>query len=107
MLRPTANPRGGAAVLAVWSLGALVLHSHLERILGVDLTDPAFGSDPDIGSYFGPVYEILSNGIFTESFGAHLKATLPGAAGGEKHTGSSTSPHEPKDSFGAARKGTS
>jgi AcrR family transcriptional regulator len=107
MLRPTANPRGRAAVLTVWSLGVLVLHSHLERILGVDLTDPTVGSDPAIASYVGPVYEILSDGVFTESFGAHFRATFAGAVGGDEQKGSSTSPHEPKDPSKAARKGTS
>jgi len=107
MLRPTTNPRGRAAVLTVWSLGALVLHAHLERILGVDLTDPAFGSDPDIASYVGPVYEILSEGIFTESFGAHFRTTFPGAPAEGKHAESSKTPHEPQDSSRAASKGTS
>jgi AcrR family transcriptional regulator len=106
MLRPTANPRGRAAVLAVWSLGALVLHSHLERILGVDLTDPAVGSGPAIASYVGPAYEILSDGIFTESFGAHLRAAFPGSAGGERQAGSPLSPLEPKGPSEAAGKGT-
>jgi hypothetical protein len=84
-----------------------VLHSHLERILGVDLTDPAVGSDPAIVSYVGPAYEILSDGIFTESFGTHLRAAFPGRADGERHTGSPTSPLEPKGPSGVAGKGTS
>ena len=37
VLRPTDYPYERAAVLTVWSLGALVLHEHLERLVGVDL----------------------------------------------------------------------
>jgi len=80
MLRPTADPRGRAAVLAMWSLGALVLHQHLERILGVDLTDPAAVTDPAIASYMGPVYEILTEGIFTDEMGARMREAVAGIA---------------------------
>lgn len=83
MLRPTADPRGRAAVLAMWSLGALVLHQHLERILGVDLTDPEAVADPAIASYLGPVYEILTEGIFTEEMGARMREAVAGMAATE------------------------
>ena len=46
MIRPSPNPRGRAAMLLIWSLGALVLHQHVERILGVDLTDPNIAESP-------------------------------------------------------------
>ena len=72
MLRPSANPHERATVVAIWSLGALVLHRHLERLLGVDLTDPELGRNPAIASYAAPVYEILGKGIFTEALSDHL-----------------------------------
>ena len=85
-LEPTEDTRGRAAVLVIWSLGALVLHQHLERILGVDLTDPEVGASPAIASYVGPVYEILGEGIFTESFAAHLREAFTGIDRGEART---------------------
>lgn len=77
LLRPTAYPRERAAVLAIWSLGALVLHEHLDRLLGVDLTgtrdDPAARS-----AYVGPVLEMLTEGIISPDAAAHLKQAAPG-----------------------------
>lgn len=86
MLQPTANPRGRAAVLVVWTMGALVLHQHVERILGVDLTDPAVGTDPAIASYAGPAYEILSRGIFSQAFGEQIQKTFAEIAVGDNST---------------------
>jgi len=62
VVRRSDDPRGVAAVLTLWSLGALVLHQHVERVLGVDLTGPAeaHASNP---AYVGPALEILSRGL--------------------------------------------
>jgi len=76
MLRPSVDPRGRAVVLVLWSLGVLVLHDHLERLLGVDLTDPDLGASPTIASYLEPAYEILGGGVFANTFMDHLHDTL-------------------------------
>jgi AcrR family transcriptional regulator len=76
MLRPSADPRGRAVLLMVWSLGALVLHRHLERLLGVDLTDPSFGSDSESLRYVASVFEIYGDGILTEAFAATARSTF-------------------------------
>lgn len=81
VIREIEDLRGTAAVLLLWSLGALVLHRHVQRILGVDLTDPDLGADPDIAAYVGPAYEIMRNGIFTDAFAATLSMTPTGDAG--------------------------
>jgi AcrR family transcriptional regulator len=73
MLQPSADPRSRAVVLTLWNLGALVLHQHLERLLGVDLTDPQLGSNPDIAAYALPVYEIYGEGVMSEAFAANLQ----------------------------------
>jgi AcrR family transcriptional regulator len=70
ILRPTHDPRGRAAVLTLWSLGALALHEHVQRVLGVDLAgDPA-----DAMAYFLPATEILGRGAITQGFYEHLRA---------------------------------
>lgn len=79
MLRPSHRPRERAAVLALWGLGALVLHRHAERLLGVDLADPGFGGE-SAASYLGPAYEILGRGILTEDFAANVIPSLLGTA---------------------------
>lgn len=86
MIRPTANPRGRAVVLTIWSLGALVLHEHLERLLGVDLTDPEVLTDPSFSRYAGLVYEIYGEGFLTEAFATHALESLAGVAGEHNDT---------------------
>jgi AcrR family transcriptional regulator len=78
-IRPSPNPRGRAAVLTLWSLGALVMHRHINRILGVDLTDPEVGTDPAMAAYALPVYEIMGQGIFTEPLASHLQSAFTDA----------------------------
>ncbi len=62
VLRRSDDPRGVAAVLTLWSLGAMVLHQHVERVLGVDLTGPAdeHARNP---AYVRPALELLSRGL--------------------------------------------
>ncbi len=80
MVRPSPNPGGRAAVLTLWSLGALVMHRHLKRILGVDLTDPDIGADPAMAAYAIPVYEILGQGVLTEAIATHLQSAFADAS---------------------------
>ncbi len=70
MLRHSDDPRARAALMVVWSLGALVLHRHLARHLDVDLTDPDVMSTPGFARYLRTVYEVFGRGLFTESFAA-------------------------------------
>lgn len=81
MLRPSDDPRGRAVVLTVWNLGALAMYEHLDRLLGVDLTDPDVISDPAFAAYAGPIYETYGSGFFTEAFAAQTRGALAGMAG--------------------------
>ncbi|TVR36142.1 MAG: TetR/AcrR family transcriptional regulator [Nitriliruptor sp.] len=59
LITPGDDPRGRAVVLTLWSLGSLVLHDHVNRILGTDLTgDPA-----ELGGWAVPATEILAKGV--------------------------------------------
>ncbi|WP_019868693.1 TetR family transcriptional regulator [Salinispora oceanensis] len=63
LVRPTDHPYERAALLAIWSLGALALHEHVQRLLGVDLT--ALDGAAAVESTYGRVAsELLSDGIF-------------------------------------------
>jgi len=74
MMQPTENVRGRAQVLTMWSLGALVMHRHVERLFGYDPTDSTMNSDPSaVAAYAAPGYEILGKGIFTEEFADNLR----------------------------------
>ncbi len=98
MLKSAADQRGRAAVLTVWSLGALVLHRHVKRILGADLTHPYFPTDPASLPLLAATVEILSDGVYTEALAAqmrsvispesnHPNASSPGAGAREEHHG--------------------
>ncbi len=97
ILRPTADPRGRAVVLAVWSLGALVLHRHLERLLGVDITSPDVGRDPAVAVYGVTVYEMLGRGLFTEAFAEHVIETFARVATGAEPTSPDPPPEPARD----------
>ena len=68
MLRPSSDEDSRAVVLTLWSLGSLVMHRHIKRLLDVDLMDPGFASSPSLQNYIGPVMELYGTGIFTEEF---------------------------------------
>jgi AcrR family transcriptional regulator len=72
MLTPTDDPRGRATVLTLWSLGALVLHEHAQRLLGVDLAGDPGHSMP----YFLPALDILGRGIITQEALAQIREGL-------------------------------
>jgi AcrR family transcriptional regulator len=72
VLRPTEDRYGRAAVLTLWSLGALVLREHTQRLLGVDLTGDPAGAMP----YFRPAAEILGEGVITEAAYEQMRRAL-------------------------------
>ncbi len=77
LLTPTEDAYGRAAVMTIWSLGALVLHEHLEHLLGVDLLAAPTGVDPDAATgYVLPIVDLLSNGFITAEAAALFRAQL-------------------------------
>ena len=74
-LQSTDHPYERAAVVTVWSLGALVLHDHVERLLGADLT----GDAQELLPYFRPAVEIFASGLLTPEMAARLRETFGGS----------------------------
>lgn len=72
MIKPSEHPRGRAVVLVLWSLGALTLHEHLDRLLGVDLT----AEPEDLSAYVLPAAEILANGVLAEGVYERVRDAL-------------------------------
>ncbi len=62
LMRRSADPRARAALLMLWSMGGLVLHEHLERLIGVDL----LGGKGYPARYIRAVMEIYRHGVFTD-----------------------------------------
>ncbi len=76
MVQPSSDPRGRAVLLTLWSLGSLVMHPHLRRLLGVDLTSPEVGTQARTTAYLAPILEIYGHGLFTPAFTTTLSASL-------------------------------
>jgi AcrR family transcriptional regulator len=76
IIQPSQYPGDRAALLALWQLGAIVLHRHMDRLLGIDLTDPDATTNPAIANYATPVYEMLSGGFFTNEFASRLAEAM-------------------------------
>ncbi|MGH2689133.1 MAG: TetR/AcrR family transcriptional regulator [Actinomycetota bacterium] len=74
LLKPTDHPRERAAVLLLWQLGALVLHKHAERLLGVDLTG---GDSEQLMKWWVPAAEILAKGVLDEAFHDRWRDATP------------------------------
>jgi AcrR family transcriptional regulator len=93
LMRPTKYPLGRAAVLTVWSLGAVVLHEHLERLIGVDIT--AHPSDASaLRDYVAPVIEILGNGVITKEVAARYERAFFDDAPGQSRADESRDPSD-------------
>jgi AcrR family transcriptional regulator len=72
-MKPSDYPRERVVILMIWMLGGLVLHEHLERLLGVDLTD----DDPDnLLGYLVPAMELLGQGALADRFYEQTKDAL-------------------------------
>jgi AcrR family transcriptional regulator len=74
-LVPSERPRARATVLTIWSLGALVLHEHLGRLLGADLV----GDPEGLGPYVRPAAEILTAGVLPEALLRQVEDAFPDA----------------------------
>lgn len=73
LARRSDHPQERAAVLTVWSLGALVLRRHLERLLGARLTD---GDPEQLRPYLLGALDVLGNGVLTDAAAASGLAEL-------------------------------
>lgn len=81
LMRPSADPHARTALLMAWSLGGLVLHEHLERLIGVDL----LGSRGYPTRYVRAVMEIYGHGLFAEgAYAAFETMDVPDASAGEE-----------------------
>lgn len=81
MLQRSSDPRGRAVVLTLWGLSTLVMHRHLHRLLGVDLTDPESDPTTALVPYLRPVLELFSTGLYTEAMTTSLEPILGPAEG--------------------------
>lgn len=69
---PTAHPRERALVLLMWSLGAVVMHEHVQRLLGADLA----GEPADLLPYLHGATPLLTDGLFSEQLRDGVHAAI-------------------------------
>lgn len=79
-VRALDDPRGVAAVLTLWSLGALTLHEHVRRLLGADLTGP-MSSIANQRGYTLPAMEVLGYGVVAPAMAERMRAATAAWAG--------------------------
>lgn len=76
VIRSTDDPRARAVVLTLWGLGTLVMHRHLQRLLGVDLVGDGGADDAALAAYVRPAYDLYGHGLFTDQFARHAQDAL-------------------------------
>ncbi|WP_394213864.1 TetR family transcriptional regulator [Brachybacterium vulturis] len=80
LILPSATPRDRAALLLIWSLGALTLHEHVARLLGVDFLSGST-SPAELSRYLHPAIELYSQGLVAEHSLDGLLSMLPESPG--------------------------
>lgn len=76
-VRPSRDPRARAIVLTLQALAPLVMHVHMDRLLGVDLTRPDLTPEQTL-AYVRPALELYAEGLLTAEFAAANRALLDG-----------------------------
>lgn len=80
-IRPQERLRDVAALLVLWSLGALALHEHVERHFGVDLLDQGSVAERG-GRYMAAALAVYGEGIVASDLAARLRAAVHGESTG-------------------------
>lgn len=70
LVRPSSNPQVRAVVGMLWNLGALALHRHAKRIIGVDLLS---GDREQLMTWTLAATEMLTEGLFNKEAYEALK----------------------------------
>lgn len=76
VIHPSSQPRARAAMLTLFSLGALVLARHATRLLGVDVGSTDLQAEPGINEYMSAHLELFTQGLLTEEATAAYTASL-------------------------------
>lgn len=84
VIHPSQQPRARAAMLTLFSLGALVLGSHATRLLGVDVGSTDLHAEPGIDEYMSAHLELFTQGLLTETATAAYTASLKAEEGLEQ-----------------------
>lgn len=75
LLKPSRFPRERAALLTLWSVGAVVLHEHVERLLDIDLLGDWYET-PEATNYVGPALEIFAGGLMTDAAATRVRTAF-------------------------------
>lgn len=75
LLTQSPDPRGRAAYLVLSSLGMVVLHSHVRRHLGVDLTRHDLAADPGLPRYMRVSLDVTGS-VLSETYAQQLHEQL-------------------------------
>lgn len=91
LIKPSAVPRDRAALLVIWSLGALTLHEHVHRLLGADFL--ADSTPPEsLHRYLRPAVELYTQGLVQQGSFDRLSAALDDPAAADAEAGGDREP---------------
>lgn len=76
LMRPTDDLHATVVVLTTWQLGALVLHQHVARLLGADMTGDMAG----IAAWMRPASRLLADGVMTDQGKAMVQSMVDAMA---------------------------
>lgn len=76
LMNPLRDVPRAAKMLTVYSLGSLVLHEHLHRLLDIDITSNDLTSEPGIADYLAVHFELFS-GMMSADVIAKLQQQTP------------------------------
>lgn len=64
-VKPSATPRERTITLVIWSMGALAMHEHVHRLLGVNFL-AAEAPPESLSPYLRPMVELFTQGLMEE-----------------------------------------
>lgn len=100
LIKPSAVPRDRAALMVIWSLGALTLHEHVHRLFGADFL--AASTPPeDLQRYMRPALELYTQGLVREGSFEGLAAAMDTPQSGAGDATTAEAPDD--DDAGAGR----
>lgn len=83
LIKSSAVPRDRAALLVIWSLGALTLHEQVHRLFGADFLAASTQLE-DLHRYLRPAIELYTQGLVHEGSFDHLAQALATTATGDE-----------------------
>lgn len=75
LLKPLPDVEPAARMLTLYALGSLVLHEHMERLIGIDITAGDLSAEPGFVDYIAAQFAVFS-GLYTDEMATQVLQTF-------------------------------